>query len=82
MCLRPLWSRPQDSEDARDEASDGGVRRAWKSNLLNGDAHQYMYEARLLVDADNGGYADYSLSAGEMARRHTDCNSDKYLHLR
>ena len=45
MCLRPIRSRPQDSEDTRGEASGGGVRRARKSNLLN-DYATHLNEAR------------------------------------
>lgn len=33
----PDTEQTQDSEDARGEASGGGVRRARKSNLLNDD---------------------------------------------
>ena len=48
MYLRPLRSRPQDSESAQVGASGGGVRRARKSNLLN-DEDNYLNEARALA---------------------------------
>ena len=51
--MRPIRSRHRDSENARDEASDGGVRRARRLNLLN-DCATYRNEVGQIGYGDIG----------------------------